>query len=466
MFKQLLIKEIRLLFQSKQFVWVSSILLLLMLMSFSAGVQNYKNAQAQYESGIQQHKQKLEQANYWMSIEQEVFLPPQTLSVFINGLSNDAGRKIAVTRTNELFAQDSRYSDNPILAIFRTLDLEFMLTVLLPLFALVFTYSAINGERENGTLSLLFSNSVSRSTFILSKVSGTSIALITPVLIAFLLCLLLLPFIGIPFQQADYIRIVLLFVAGIGHLLIYTFIGLGVSAVVRSSSSSFMIVLVIWILSVFILPRASVLIAGRSVEVPNRDAIIAQKNRYRMQLFDEDRPKLSQFKPTNSKDAQATMAEFQKMMSTMSEERAKKVNELASKLDEEYQNKRIYRDNLALSFSQISPTAVFQLILNKTSQTGINLSESFYEQAKDYKTTFENFIQEKTGTKATGMIMIFETDEERPKLDISEIPEFTFKMPSISETVKNLQHQIILLLMYIATSFFWAFYGFIQSDIK
>jgi len=62
--------------------------------------------------------------------------------------------------------------------------------------------------------------------------------------------------------------------------------------------------------------------------------------------------------------------------------------------------------------------------------------------------------------------MIFETDEERPKLDISEIPEFTFKMPSISETVKNLQHQIILLLMYIATSFFWAFYGFIQSDIK
>jgi len=466
MFNQLLLKEIRLFFQSKQFVWVSLILLLLMLLSFSAGVQNFKNAQEQYDSAIQQHKQKLEQASYWVSIEQDVFLPPQTLSVFINGLSNDAGRKITVSGSSELFAQDSRYSDNPILALFRTLDLEFMLTVLLPLFALVFTYSAINGERENGTLSLLFSNSVARSTFILSKVSGTSIALITPVLLAFLLCLVVLPFIGIPFQQADYIRIVLLFLAGIGHLLVYTFIGLGVSAVVRTSSSSFMIVLVIWIWSVFILPRASVLIAGRSVEVPNQDAIIAQKNRYRMQLFDEDRPKLSQFKPTNSKDAQATMAEFQKMMSGMSEARAKKVNELASKLDEDYQNKRIYRDNLALTVSQISPTAVFQLILNKTSQTGINLSESFYEQAKNYKTTFDNFIQEKTGQKSSGMVMIFETDEERPKLDISEIPEFSFKMPSISATVISLQHQLILLLMYLATSFFWAFYGFIRSDIK
>src|SRR5690606_4752853 len=113
------------------------------------------------------------------------------------------------------------------------------------------------------------------------------------------------------------------------------------------SSASFLTLLVFWIFSVFIVPRAAVLIAGRAVEVPNSDEITAQKSRYRIQLFEEDRTKMSSFQPSQTKDMQAAMGEFQKMMSGLAEERQKKSSVLSQKLDENLMNRERIRDKVA-----------------------------------------------------------------------------------------------------------------------
>lgn len=466
MFGFLFVKELKLLFSSKPFIAVSATVGLLLLLSFGTGLQQYKVNKAHYEQSVSQHQQQLEQSQYWQTVQQEVFLPPQTLSIFVSGLSNDTGRKIPLTRSREIYAQDTRYNDSPLLAVFRTIDLEFMFSVLLPLFALVFTYDSVNGERESGTLALVFSNAVGRAPFILSKITGKATGLIIPIVIPVLFFVLYLPIAQIQLTSEELIRLGLFISAGIVHFFIYLIIGLICSILIRSSSVSFLIVLVIWIFSVFIIPRASVLLAARSVEVPNADAILAQKNRYRMQLFDEDRPKLSEFKPTQTEDMQAAMTEFQKLMSKMGEERDNKVKAFAEKLEIELLNKQNQRDQLALSFSKFSPTAVFYELVTETAFTGIDLGTQFLSQAKAYKNQFDAFITQKTGTATTGMVFIVSDSDEPPKLDFSEMPVFEFKTPSLVNQLPDIFGLMGFLFVYLTAGFLAALLSFLRTDIR
>src|ERR1051325_11113052 len=77
----------------------------------------------------------------------------------------------------ELTADDSRFNEVPIFAIFRFLDLDFIFQIVLSLFAILFAYDAINGEKERGTLRLSFANPIPRHTYILGKLGGACIGL-------------------------------------------------------------------------------------------------------------------------------------------------------------------------------------------------------------------------------------------------------------------------------------------------
>ena len=67
----------------------------------------------------------------------------------------------------------SRYGEEPLLAIFRFLDLEFLFQVVLTLFVVVFAFDAVSGEKERGTLRLALAGAVPRLTLVLGKLGGT-----------------------------------------------------------------------------------------------------------------------------------------------------------------------------------------------------------------------------------------------------------------------------------------------------
>ena len=106
-----------------------------------------------------------------------IFLPPQPLEVLVSGVSNDIGRTIEMSGRGELSANNSRFNDDPIFAVFRFLDLDFIFQIVLSLFAILFAFDAINGEKERGTLRLAFANAVPRDKYVLGKLTGSFLAL-------------------------------------------------------------------------------------------------------------------------------------------------------------------------------------------------------------------------------------------------------------------------------------------------
>ncbi len=192
MIKLIIEKELRDIIGSTKFAVTFAVSALLVLLTFYVGSQNRLLNMARYKAARAENLRKMEGQTDWLMVrDHRIFLPPQPLEALVSAVSNDIGRTITVAGRGELSSVDSRYNDDPIFAEFRFLDLDFIFQIVLSLFAILFAYDAINGERERGTLRLTFANAVPRVKYILAKFIGSWLGLVIPILIPVLLGLLL-----------------------------------------------------------------------------------------------------------------------------------------------------------------------------------------------------------------------------------------------------------------------------------
>ena len=469
MFKLIFIKELKEIIQSSRFTISFAVCSILIILSFFMGAQNYLASQAQYEAAVQENRKQIAANTEWIMVNHSIMLPPQPLMALVNGISNDIGRNIEMSGRGELRADNTRFNDEPIFAVFRFMDLEFIFGIILSLFAIIFAYDAINGEKVGGTLKLCFANSVSRAAFIGGKLAGSFVGLSIALLIPMLIGCALLPVLGVQLTSDEWVRLLLILLSGLAYFGLFLALTIGISAMTNRPSNSFLIGLVVWIFAVLIVPRASVLISGRMIDVPNVDDITSQKNRYRTQLFEEDRPKMSNFKPEGT-DPQNVMQQFSAHMRELSSKRQEKIDAFTERINEDYENKRREQEKLALNLSRVSPASVFTLASTELAGTSLKLQNRFMDSATDYQNVYGNFMQEKTGENQGGgfrMIMITTDDQEEPEyLDPNEIPRFEYKPVSASMATASSMTDLGLLILFNLLFFGGAFAAFLKYDLR
>ncbi len=470
MFKLIFLKELKEIIQSSRFTISFAVCSVLIVLAFFMGAQNYLASQSQYEAAIQENRNQIAANTEWVMVQHSIMLPPQPLMALVNGISNDVGRNIAISGRGELRAENTRFNDEPIFAIFRFMDLEFIFGIVLSLFAIIFAYDAINGEKVSGTLKLCFANSIPRASFIAGKLAGSFVGLSIALLIPILIGASILPLLGVQLSSDEWRRLGLIIFAGLAYFGLFLALAIGISAMTNRPSNAFLIGLVVWIFAVLIVPRASVLISGRLVEVPNVDDITAQKNRYRTQLFQEDRPKMENFKPTEGTEAREVMTQFTAMMRELSSNRQDKVEAFTERINEEYINKKNRQEDVALALSRISPTSVFTLASTELAGTSLRLQNQFMNSANEYQNVFNNFITEKTGSEGLGgfrMIMITtDEQEEAERLDPNEMPQFEFAKTSFETATANSLPDLGLLVLFNLIFFGGAFAAFLRYDLR
>ncbi len=471
MFSIIFLKELKEIIQSSRFTISFAVCSVLIILSFVMGAQNYLSSKAQYEAALQENRNQIAANTNWISVNHTIMLPPQPLMALVSGVSNDVGRDIEMRGRGELRADNTRFNDEPIFAIFRFMDLEFIFGVILSLFAIIFAYDAINGEKIRGTLKLCFSNSLPRASYIGGKLAGSFVGLSIALMIPILIGCLLLPVLGVNLTSEEWGKLSLILLSGLAYFGVFLGIAMTISATTKLPSSSFLICLVIWIAGVLIVPRASVLVSGRLVEVPNVDEIAAQKSRYRAQLWTEDQPKLSNFSVPEGTPMQEVFPKFNAFMSELSDERQKKIDAFEQRLNEDYQNKNLSRQRLALGISRISPTSLFTLAITNLSGTSLELENRYKEESAKYQTTYASFMEEKTGQSGGGGIrMVFRTNDDNqeppPTLDPNEMPAFEFESASLAEGLSGSMLDLGLLFLLNIIFFGTAFSAFLRYDLR
>jgi hypothetical protein len=214
----------------------------------------------------------------------------------------------------------------------------------------------------------------------------------------------------------------------------------------------------------------SVLIAGRSIDVPTVDEIGYKTSRLNAQLWSEDRKKLSGFKPTTTSSMDGMLTEFNKFMQDQADERDKKLRELTAELNQDRTNREVEQERLAFGLARLSPAASFSLAAAALAGTSLDLKDRYHDGAMNYQQAYAKFMFAKTGMNVGGrMIMIRNGNNsgEPPKpIDPRELPPFEFAGVQLSAAIGNSLIDLGALLVSGMLLFAGACLAFLRYDVR
>ncbi len=258
-------KELAGYFLDLRFVLAFGLCAVLAVMSVYVGGTNTIRQLGEYSQTAESHRQALEsyienkQLNYLRTVGERWSRRPETLSPIVYGLSGKLGQEINIQYQKLPKFEASLLEEDPVFVVFGILDLAFVVKIVLSLCVLLFTYDAICGEKEGGTLRLCASFPVARSTLAFAKLTGAIVGVLVPYLFAFLLAataLAMMP--QIDMQRDDWLRMgALMGVFGL-YLAVFAAFGLLVSALTRRRMTAFLGLLGLWTIWIFVVPDLSV----------------------------------------------------------------------------------------------------------------------------------------------------------------------------------------------------------------
>jgi len=251
----LFIHEINSNFKSGKYIFVltvsliiASVFAFLQTTDFADRLNNY-----------QHEKTKLDEESNHIKVFSEAqkifFLKPNPLSIFSKGVDDKVGNKMIISVTDIPELQSESQQRNSFLSIFTGFDTASIITFIISLLVFLTVSNGISEEKEKGTINLIFSNSVSKTGYFLSKYVAYLLLSILPVVILFscnILFILLNKSINL--TLTEYFRVLLMFFASILFVSTITLIGLMASFYCKTTQKSVILNLSIWLMFVFIYP--------------------------------------------------------------------------------------------------------------------------------------------------------------------------------------------------------------------
>ena len=272
---------------------------------------------------------------------------------------------------------------------FDAVDLAFIIEVILSFLAIVLTYDAVCGERQQGTLKMLLANGVARSSIYISKLIAAVIALAIPLLLGLVVNALAIQFLGgIPLSGSQIAVLTGFFGASLLLVLLFAALGITVSAMVRSPVTSLVMLLLIWVLVVIVLPGSAkltgkVLTPVRSPEEYQRIVEEMGQN-YMLEGFEAG----AITRPPQM--AQADGFTGEKIMNEYNERLISELNNIKME-----QLQQLYRQADTISMlTRISPTGLFRQAVSRLADNDLTTLTDFFDQGERYRDALFSAIRE------------------------------------------------------------------------
>jgi ABC-type transport system involved in multi-copper enzyme maturation permease subunit len=469
MLKDIIKKEIMETITSAKFVFTFLLCAILILLSVYTGITNYRADLKEYSAAVALNKKNLESQTSYQTLAglgTKINKMPLVLGAISNGVSEAVGRVATVNIAYDPNLVDSKYESNPVFSVFGTLDLTFIVKIVLSLFAILFTYDAIVGEKERGTLKLTLSNRVPRDRLILGKVIGGYISLLIPLIIPLVLSLImLLVFPNVSLAGEDWIRLLVMFLIFFLYLSVFFTLGLFVSARTNRSSTSFLILLFIWVTFVMIIPKVAVMGAAGINPIPSVHEITAKKDAFLQQIQGEYQAKAINYmkenplkKEENTKDFQARI---RKWAEDIQQEATGKIDANNAALERDYQLRKSSQERLAINLSRISPASALTFSTMSLARTGLDEHDRFLASIRAYKPIFTKWANAKmmrnidfTGTAAVAKVVL------------DDMPVHKFDSETLNKSFARTIPDFGLMIVLIIVFFVGAFVSFLKADVR
>jgi len=399
------------------------------------------------------------------------------------------------------------FDDNPLPILFPPLDFLFIVTIIMSLLAMLFSHDAIAGERQNGTLRLVISNSISRTNILLGKFIGGIASLIIPFILSLLVGVLYIsvnP--AIQWDGSAWKELALLTAASIIFITLFYLLGLMVSAFSRYSSTSILNCLFLWVLLILVIPNVCTYISAQLCRIPSiketdrRESEIkapalkgARKHmneaakRFKLKydgLFSEfesmefggigtwfflgreaasTQQKAAQQRAEADPKFKAMMDAFRKEFEIAMKEFRRIITDAGFyKITKDLHRKVAMQTKLAKNLACISPFANFVYIARDLTGTGLRSLDYFEQTKNEYEEQFVSYAEEKISDARKKNPAI----DEKYYLDVSDRPRFAFKEEALKDKLGEVLPYWGILVLFNVVFFVLAFAGFMRYDVR
>ncbi len=463
MIKEIIKKEIIQNIYTLKFLILSLLLLMLFPFSMYLGHKNYMENLKEISRAKIAFKEDISSKKTWRQIadgEHRIVIPSHHLQIFVRGVTGSIGKTASFEFGKDIVIKDSDYDANPFLSIFGNLDLEFIFKIFLSLFAIVFSYDSISGEKESGMLKQILSNSISRSSLIIGKVIGGFLTMLIPISISITVGLLLIFYFQISLDIDDITRIFIIFLVGFLYLFVFFILGILISSFTHQANTSLLILLMIWIIIIFVIPNLSKELGSFLYSVESPSEITIQKDRKREAIVE----KWKNYFWSQAKSDQA------KILEDVYKKASEEIIDAFNKIDKDWNRKKIAQIDFITTLSRLSPSLCFSLSVMNLSDTGFERYINNVASLLRYRDDYYTFIRKKVAQeelaqvrKEMGLI-----EDYKIKVNFNEFPDYEkyFRKNDLLFAIKKSFFDILLLLIYLLLFFSIAYFKFLNYDVR
>ena len=454
---------------SVRFVALLVMCLLLVPLTLSTNYRNYRQSLVDYQEAVKLANIEETTVNLKMSMEPELeisklFLKPTPLSVFANGLADTLPSYLGMTRNG--ITQGAPALVSSLSNLLGHLDFLFVVGTVFSLLALLFTFDAVAGEREAGTLRITLANALPRDLFLWSKLIGGYIVFVVPFLVSLLFGLLMLVWQGFPLGEPEIFPRVLS-LTGISLLYIGVFFAIGtvISTYLDNSKTALIVAFTVWVFAVLITPRVGFLAAKLIAPARTSQSVYMEKTAMQDDfnaVIDKEKWKLISEIPPNEDGAIVVSGENQKKVDErvklLEEEYRLKFQDHANKLDRDYKREAERQEQLGETLSRITPTSSLIYLATNLTQTGKGTRSTYFQTGDRYydmlhTDMFSKIIDHITGRSWSSADIVKIT--QPPPLETI----------TLGETLRQSMVDVLLLCFFAVVLTTGAFLKFFRSDI-
>ena len=497
MIKALVLKEIQESINNYRFLIALLLCVLLIPLGTFVSIKDYEQRLANYHQSMQLYHER-SQGNIRLGFSAKGFRPPSELSFLATGLEERLPTLVNTHSSGNYWFDYESEMTSPITLLFGKLDLLFIVGFVLSILALIFTFNSVSGEKERGTLRLLISNSVMRAQLYAAKVAGNFIVFAVPFMLALLVSMIIVilssslnmfsAYVFPPF--AVFVLLSLLFILAMINL------GMLISSLTHSSMTSMVALLLVWIVLVLVVPKASPMLAQALFPVKSSQVVHLEKEAVRSDLnkeLDEQRAELlkkvaSSYGITDENDLFAPLFENREGINGQTMEQAreqynsqsqiiedgyeKMISDALKKIDDAYESKKQVQASLAANLSRVSPVSCFTYLISELAGTGLLELKNFLDSARRYQqyvkeTIYDKYIEKRYVSKS-GHIwnMASKADDNWDPNKVS-IPDLTnYQRVTATDVLSARWVDVLLLALYPLVFFYVGLTAFNRYDVR
>ncbi|RMG54694.1 MAG: DUF3526 domain-containing protein [Acidobacteria bacterium] len=367
------------------------------------------------------------------------------------------------------------------------LDWTTLITIFMSLLAIFVAHQVVSAEREDGTLRLLLSYPVQRSTYLIGSLLGLMGFVFVPLFIGFSLSLLVITLSPIYHLEVDqWIAILWVIFYALVYVTLFIILGGLVSTLCKQSSTALIWLLFFWVVFIVIIPGQGGILAALIEPTPLRRDEITQveyiRQNYKLPILDYHALMKAAIEGGGTEAAiQRKLNRLRDRIVTEQRRRIEHRNRLVAAVHDDFTHRRLRQMRLARLTTIVSPAVLFQEAIESLLVAGYHDHAQFLEAVRAYRAAcLRSFAQARqrhvserrprikwivtyAGYTLSG---VAEWQYGGIKPDVDLFPRFAYARPLVKRTLASSLWKVFVLTTLSVVTLAMALIVFSRYDVR